>query len=169
MTDISVDEFVPVEKENAPERRPHPVTGCGCAEGRTQHGRIKFMPAVHDCEYIVRRNAHIPEASRMASHDTREKYLDYNGDPRKHPYWSKSFMEHMNALTFGTSTQRAGALIPRVVVADFEQTLAAAKTFNEIDRSAWRLTRGHTPMCKCNPDKGTSDTKCRLVLARRAA
>ena len=40
---------------------PHPVTGCDCSEGRIltdddRHVR-HFLPAVHDCDYIVGANA----------------------------------------------------------------------------------------------------------------
>lgn len=36
----------------------HPVLGCKCVEGRLVNldGSVKFLPPVHDCEYIKQRN-----------------------------------------------------------------------------------------------------------------
>ena len=69
----------------------HPVSKCVCLEGRVEYNGalIRFLPAVHDCDYIMQRNALIPTAEAVASASF----------DRKDPKWGEHFSHEMTRLS----------------------------------------------------------------------
>lgn len=44
----------------------HPVLHCLCPEGRIiEDGQVRYMPAVHDCLYILERNNALEDAAAL--------------------------------------------------------------------------------------------------------